>query len=741
MSLLAPLYFAGALAIGLPILFHLIRRRPKGEVEFSSLMFLRPTPPRLTRRSRLDNWPLLLLRALALMLLAAAFARPFLRSAALSDAELPGRRQVLLVDTSASMQRAGLWQQALDKARDVLGDLQPADELAIVTFDSEPTTLLGFEQSSRMTTEQIVATAENLLRETAPTWHRTDMGRGISYAADLAATYEPQQDVEDGSAAKPAAGLPASATAANSTGPAHLILISDMQVGSQIESLQVYAWPDQLRLDVRPVVARERTNASATILSTGPESDENTDRVRVRVSNSADATDSRFRIGWAGGSQEKGDGSSPDQSPLVQSPSVESGNVQRDVELPVQVPPGESRVVRMPAPTPGVTSLVLRDDAHTFDNIRFVVSPEPESLSLLHVGTVAEDPRDSLLYYLQRVPLSNDRRSVSVESFAPDKLVSVPEAKKVPLIVVTAPVSPPVATQLKEYVTAGGRLLVVLAEPESSGGVIASVNAIAGVTLGVEEATVDDYVMFSRIDFGHSVFQSMADPQFNDFTKIRFWSHRTLSNLDDSWRVAASFDDGDPALVEREIGEGRLLVLAAGWQPKASQLALSTKFIPLVFSLFDPGRSNAGADGYTLGEAIDFQPSETATIIGPAGTSFKYSNSADLDQIDQPGIYQFRDGESAFRFAVNLDESESRTEALGEDALERFDVILGKNVTTEQAKSNQRQLRDRELENRQRLWQWLLVTALGLLGLETFLGARWSRRKERTEGEQLAGAE
>ena len=77
MSLLAPLYFLGALAVGLPILFHLIRRQPKGQVEFSSLMFLSPTPPRLTRRSRLDNWFLLLLRALAVMLLAAAFARPF----------------------------------------------------------------------------------------------------------------------------------------------------------------------------------------------------------------------------------------------------------------------------------------------------------------------------------------------------------------------------------------------------------------------------------------------------------------------------------------------------------------------------------------------------------------------------------------------------------------------------------------------------------------------------------------
>ena len=75
MSLLAPLYVIGAFAIGAPILFHLIRRQPKGQVPFSSLMFLKPTPPRLTRRSRLDNWLLLLLRALALILMAIAFAR------------------------------------------------------------------------------------------------------------------------------------------------------------------------------------------------------------------------------------------------------------------------------------------------------------------------------------------------------------------------------------------------------------------------------------------------------------------------------------------------------------------------------------------------------------------------------------------------------------------------------------------------------------------------------------------
>ena len=70
MSFLAPLFLLGGLAVGLPIVFHLIRRTTREQKVFSSLMFLLPTPPRLTKRSRLENWLLLLLRCLALGLLA-----------------------------------------------------------------------------------------------------------------------------------------------------------------------------------------------------------------------------------------------------------------------------------------------------------------------------------------------------------------------------------------------------------------------------------------------------------------------------------------------------------------------------------------------------------------------------------------------------------------------------------------------------------------------------------------------
>ena len=94
MNFLAPLFLFGALAVIGPILFHLIRRTTREVTPFSSLMFLKPSPPRVTRRSRLENILLLLLRCLVLLALALGFARPFFRQTVAQDPGTggPGRR-------------------------------------------------------------------------------------------------------------------------------------------------------------------------------------------------------------------------------------------------------------------------------------------------------------------------------------------------------------------------------------------------------------------------------------------------------------------------------------------------------------------------------------------------------------------------------------------------------------------------------------------------------------------------
>src|SRR6185503_3149558 len=103
MSFLTPLFLLGGLAVAFPVIFHLIRRTTRERTAFSSLMFLEPSPPRLTRRSRLEHILLLILRCAVLCLLALGFARPFIKKMIDSPASAIGARQiVVLVDISAS---------------------------------------------------------------------------------------------------------------------------------------------------------------------------------------------------------------------------------------------------------------------------------------------------------------------------------------------------------------------------------------------------------------------------------------------------------------------------------------------------------------------------------------------------------------------------------------------------------------------------------------------------------------
>src|SRR5947209_4793068 len=281
MSFLTPLYALGFLAVAAPIVFHLIRRMPRGEVPFSSLMFLTPSPPRLTRRSRLDQWLLLLLRAGALILLALAFMRPFLRQEALADLDdAGGRRIAVLIDTSASMRRSGLWPRARQAALDAIAACKPADRLAVFAFDASAHRLLGFEESATLDPprRQIVARAR--LQALEPSWRSTDLGRAL-----LDALAELEDAAERGKQ--------------ESGDPGRIILVSDLQQGSRLESLGEREWPRDVELDVRSI-AQTGSNAGLHPLLEGRDAEPGApdQPVGVRVSNDSTSHREAFELIW-----------------------------------------------------------------------------------------------------------------------------------------------------------------------------------------------------------------------------------------------------------------------------------------------------------------------------------------------------------------------------------------------------------------------------------------------------------
>src|SRR5213595_3175160 len=169
MSFLAPLFMLGGAAIALPIVFHLIRRTTRERTNFSSLMFLQPTPPRLTRRSRLEHLLLLALRCIALALLAVGFARPLIKRAVSDEsASRSAKKIAVLVDASASMRRANLWADAVQKADAVLSKAAPSDRVAVYTFDRQLHPLVTFEQWNSSAAGERAALAIGRLKEVSP---------------------------------------------------------------------------------------------------------------------------------------------------------------------------------------------------------------------------------------------------------------------------------------------------------------------------------------------------------------------------------------------------------------------------------------------------------------------------------------------------------------------------------------------------------------------------------------------
>ena len=215
MNLLAPLFLLGALAIAGPIIFHLIRRTTREKQTFSSLMFLMASPPRLTRRSRLEHLLLLALRCLVICILATAFARPFIRKPMLPEtSDSPGKTLLVLIDTSASMKRGNLWAQARDKAQSILRAASPADRVAVFSFDRQLTQAFGFEQWNTTAQGERASLASSAVTAISPGWFDTRLGNALIGAAEI---------LED-------ANLKAA------SGPRQITVISDFQEGSHLEA-------------------------------------------------------------------------------------------------------------------------------------------------------------------------------------------------------------------------------------------------------------------------------------------------------------------------------------------------------------------------------------------------------------------------------------------------------------------------------------------------------------------------
>lgn len=173
MALLSPLFLLGALSAIVPIVLHLLKRRPEAVVRFAAVKLLQTAPVEHASRRQLRQWLLLALRVAAVLLAAFAFARPFLTSADASSADA----LVVAIDTSFSMSGPERFERARALSLEAIDGAPVGTAIAVVAFDDTARVI------SQMSLDR--ARARTAVGALQPSFGATRYNAAVAAARDL----------------------------------------------------------------------------------------------------------------------------------------------------------------------------------------------------------------------------------------------------------------------------------------------------------------------------------------------------------------------------------------------------------------------------------------------------------------------------------------------------------------------------------------------------------------------------
>ncbi|MCC7010841.1 MAG: BatA domain-containing protein [Acidobacteria bacterium] len=696
MSFLAPLFFGGLAAIAVPIFVHLIQRERKQVVEFPSLMFLRRIPYESVERRRIHNWPLLLLRAGAMALIVAAFARPFFtESAAAAVAATTGSREVvILLDRSASMAYGDHWTRAQAEAQRVASGLSGQDRATLILFDD------GVEEAVRATS--LGSELQVAIRAAMPS------ARGTKYAPALrqAQTILSRSDRTRREA----------------------VLISDFQ-RTGWERQEDIRLPDGATITPVSVADPQTANLTVTSVAVQRQSFSGQERATLtagltnRSANPVANQAVRLEV----------DGRLIQTQTISLAPNA-SGTVSFD---PITV--AEANV--QGAIRAGTDALPKDNDFY------FVLSPSRSvSVLILHADGASSD---ASLYLTTGLGLSRTppiaAEAVAVSRFTPAML----DGRSVVILNNASALSSVAAGAIAKFVDQGGGLFIVLGSntpvsgdwPLMPGALGAPVDrtGLRGGTLGA-------------MDSSHPIFQQFKGARTANVASTRFFRYRRIA-VGPNDRVLARFDDGATAMAERRVGNGRVVVFTSTLDADWNDFPTHGMFLPILQETTRYLAQYTPAEPWhTVGRMLDISAPVAAIVregqasrtpgggsgmtgvaVSPSGRQLTLGGTSGAQSIElaEQGFYAVRlagmGNQRPFAVAVNLDPPESDLATISP-----ADLLAGMTNTAGTAVAGpsleQQEPTAADMEKKQSLWWFLLVGGIALLLAEAIAANRLSRQ-------------
>lgn len=703
LGFLAPAFFAGLIALAVPIIVHLIQKQRKEAVQFPSLMFLRQVPYKSTRRRRIRNWPLFLLRCAALILLIAAFARPFVdRDNAAVGNIAPARELVVLLDRSYSMGYGDRWVRARAAALAAIEEIAESDRATVVLFDG------GASAANQPTSDRVRLRAAIDSAQVGSGITRygpaLKLAQSLLEASDL-----PRREVvlitdfqRVGWDGESGARLPAGAT------------ITPIQIGEE-QTANVSVTGVTFRREY--VGGRERVTATARLTNKGGEG---VGRLPVTLELNG------REIQTQAASIAADDAGTVTFAPFTLSERNTRGTVRAAADgLP-------------------------KDNA-----FHFALSPgQAISVLVVNGGSVATS------LYMTKALSIGEQPSFTVETRQAGQLRAADIADRSVIVLNDAPFPAGEAgRRLKAFVQGGGGLIVGLGDHAGANGWGEGAELLPGTPGRVVDRT-DGGGGIGYIDYSSPIFELFRTPRSGDFSSARFFRYRPVT-LEGTDGVLARYDDGAPALVERKVGDGTVLLWASSFDNFWNDLALQPIFLPFVHRMVAHAAAySEPSPWFTAGQVLDVTAwngrlptsadtvnSEAAASEGveaahaaqdivttaPSGERLPIDTSG-LLRLEEQGFYEIRSGQGDrrdFSVAVNLDLAESDLSTM--DPLQLALAVEPRDDAAARTRPGEA-ISVQDKERRQSLWWYLLIGVFILLAAETVWSNRlsWRRRTEAT---------
>lgn len=707
MSFLHPAMLWTLLAVAAPILIHLLNKRRFRVVLWGATMFLKNSLSHVQRRLEWRHLLLLLLRTSAIALMALAMARPmFLResSAALARARTD---MLLLLDASLSMQwsdgRETNFERAKRAAAELIGTLQAGDSVSVWRVTDRATLL--------QETTFDLHRARKAIEAAQPSFGGTNHLSALdAVAQSLRSLRNPNRE---------------------------MYLLTDARaVGWRLE--RETEWEI-----LKETLAQMRPRPSVRIFSVAPPQLPNTAVVGLwtfpQMVGVGQAIRADARIA---------NGSATPQT--VVATFTVNGTPKSATTL--TLPAGQTVTTSFyhAFETHGAQSLGVRisEDALRGDNQRTHALDVLRAFPVLLVnGAPSPKPFQGATDFLVAAFTGSlvqaavvDARALPAQNLSPFTSVALADVQRL---------TEEDVKRLEDFVRAGGGALFALGgniEPSFYNTTLQRDGQSLGVGRIADSSVqpfqnLTSFLTIAPPPYSHPALENFNDPSRGDLTRARIQRYHRIEPDEGNTavRVVARLSNGDPWLVEKRFGHGRVLWLTTPLTTEWSDLTARPWFVPLAHELmFYLGAHHVARHNFITGEPITAEfpaaefPSVAGTLQTPSGDAqpldfartgktwlFRYTNT------EAPGLYQAEvRGETASRvitFAVNSPSEESDLTPLTENQRLRLSEMIGASFADARADA-------RTLRRGSELWPALVKLVFALLLVETFLAGRWSRR-------------